>query len=78
MKNMKKFAFVAATVVLAIAVFAIDNGAECGAYPKRVKATVTVAVTLDNGHVYLSEEERLVTVNTYGSDDPEDWEVTTR
>lgn len=76
MKNMKKIALAILTVsALTAAVFAVDNGTECGVYPKRVKATVTVAVTLDNGHVYLSEEERYVTVNTYGSDDPEDWEV---
>ena len=59
-----------------MAMGAIDGGAECGGYPKKETATVQIRVTLPDGNEYIvSEKEKEVTVVTYGSDDPADWEI---
>ena len=45
-------------------------------YPEKHEATVEVVVTLDNGNQYVVEvDTTTATVNTYGSDDPSNWEI---
>lgn len=66
-------------IILLICVFAvgcIDGGTEVGSYPQNMKATVTVTVTLEDGNKYTVDvHDKNVTVNTYGSANPESWEV---
>ena len=46
-------------------------------FPERYSATVEVVVTLENGEQYVVKtNETTATVNTYGSQNPSDWEVT--
>lgn len=54
----------------------IDAGAEAGNYPKVENATIKTVVTLDSGEEFVvSARETKVTVNTYNSSDPRDWEI---
>ena len=56
---------------------AVDGGADAGVYPVKKEATIQVVVTLDDGNVFVVEEsEHDVTINTYGSSNPADWEIT--
>ena len=59
-----------------VVVGAIDGGAEFGNFPKTEHATITVTVTLDNGHCYeVDIKDKNVLVNTYGSSNPVNWDI---
>ena len=66
-------------IILITAFFAvgfIDGGAEAGNFPVTQRATVQTVVILDDGNTYIvSEKDTNVTVNTYGSNDPERWDI---
>ncbi len=54
----------------------IDSGAEAGVYPQSAHATVEIVVTLDDGNSYVvNSYEKDVTVCTYHSDYPGDWDI---
>lgn len=64
-------------IVLFIFCGLVDGGAEAGNYPIRENATVQIVVTLENGNKYVvSEKETEVSINTYNSTNPEDWDIT--
>lgn len=45
-------------------------------FPEKHEAVIEVVVTLENGEQYVVEvDETTATVNTYGSQNPSDWEV---
>ena len=66
-------------VILIAAVFAvgfIDGGAEAGNFPVTQHGTIQTIIVLDDGNTYIvSEKDTNVTVNTYGSNDPERWDI---
>lgn len=66
-------------IILIAAFFAvgfIDGGAEAGNFPVTRHATIRTVVILDDGNEYIvSEKDTNVTVNTYGSNDPERWDI---
>ena len=66
-------------IILIAAVFAvgfIDGGAEAGNFPVTKHAVVQTVVILDDGNEYIvSEKDTNVTVNTYGSNDPRNWDI---
>ena len=55
---------------------AVDGGAEAGNYARKETAVVQTVVTLEDGNQYIvSEKETEVTVNTYNSSNPADWDI---
>ena len=66
-------------IILIAAFFAvgfIDGGAEAGNFPVTRHATIQTVVILDDGNTYIvSEKDTNVTVNTYGSNDPRNWDI---
>lgn len=65
-------------IILITAFFAvgfIDGGAEAGNFPVTQHATVKTIVILDDGNEIVSEKDTNVTVNTYGSNDPRNWDI---
>ncbi len=77
MRDMIKGAVIAAAIFICMLfVGIVDGGAEAGVYPHDEMATVQVVVTLECGNTYVvSEKEKKVTVNTYGSKCPKDWDI---
>lgn len=54
----------------------IDAGAEHGGFPEDKKAIIQTVVILEDGNEYVvAEKVTTVTVNTYHSQDPENWDI---
>ena len=63
-------------LVCVLCVGFIDAGAEAGNYPVKKNAVVKTVVILEDGNEYIvSEKDTNVTVNTYNSVNPQDWEI---
>lgn len=63
-------------LICVLAVGFIDAGAEAGNFPVQKNATVKTVVILEDGSEYIvSEKDTNVTVNTYNSANPQDWEI---
>ena len=65
-----------AIIVCFFCVGFIDGGAEAGNFPVTQHGTIQTIVILDDGNEYIvSEKDTNVTVNTYGSNDPRNWDI---
>lgn len=63
-------------LICIICVGFIDAGAEAGNYPIQKNATIKTVVILEDGNEYIvSEKDTNVTVNTYNSQNPQDWDI---
>ena len=63
-------------LICIICVGFIDAGAEAGNYPVKKNAVIKTVVILEDGNEYIvSEKDTNVTVNTYNSVNPQDWEI---
>lgn len=63
-------------VILAVCVIAvgfIDGGTQAGDVPVTKKATVKTIVILEDGNMFEKEEEKNVTMYTYGYSDATKW-----